>query len=94
MVSSETTSGRKVLCLVGGLPFSGKTTFARYLSGLRHYPHLEQDALYPQFIEAVKTSPAVRQLYQYRGRVPEEQLAGRMTARIRVVRRSRSEYAP
>ena len=51
---------QKVLILVAGLPYSGKTTFARYLSQSKGYPIIEGDASDLEYIQQVNSSPEAR----------------------------------
>lgn len=45
---------QKVLVLVTGLPYSGKTTFAKYLDNIRSYPVVEGDELDTQYANSEK----------------------------------------
>ena len=52
---------QKVLLLVTGLPFSGKTTFARRLSKNLGYPAIEQDSLHQEampYLLALQVDPS------------------------------------
>ncbi len=54
------------------MPYSGKTTFAGYLSETKGYPHLGQDAMQLRHSVAVANSAELRTLFKYREALTEE----------------------
>ena len=67
---------QKVLVLVAGLPYSGKTTFAKYLSQTKQYPLLEGDSLDANFQSSINENEEGKNAIQYlRSRYTEDEVS-------------------